>query len=208
MSNVLDRSPADKEDSDHQKAHTTQQARDGWGVLGELPGDLMMWVLIVSELLVFGAALIAFLAVRTTDPAGFAADQALLNRTAGAVNTVVLVTSGLCAALAVRAREINKRTTARRWLAAAGVLGAVFLFVKGLEYWSKATAGIDIETSPFFTFYYLITGFHAAHVVAGIVILSLVAWADSLRNMETGVAFWHMVDLVWVLLFPIIYLLR
>ena len=73
---------------------------------------------------------------------------------------------------------------------------------------SKAEAGIGIESSPFFTFYYLITGFHALHVVAGIAILGLVAWADSLRNIETAVAFWHMVDLVWVLLFPIVYLLR
>lgn len=181
---------------------------DDWGVLGELPGDLMMWVLIVSELLVFGAALVAFLGVRATDPTGFAADQALLDQTAGAINTIVLVTSGLCAALAVAARELGRRTTARKWLFAAGALGFVFLIVKAFEYWDKAAHGIGIEASPFFTFYYLITGFHAAHVVAGIVILGLVAIADSVRNMETAVAFWHMVDLVWVLLFPIIYLLR
>ena len=79
--------------------------QDNLGVFGELPGDLMMWVLIASELLVFGAALIAFLAVRATDPAGFSADQALLDRTAGALNTAVLVTSGLCAGLAVVYRE-------------------------------------------------------------------------------------------------------
>lgn len=180
---------------------------DDWSVLGELPGDLMMWVLIVSELLVFGAALLAFLAVRITDPAGFAADQALLDRTAGALNTVVLVTSGLCAALAVRARERDGRRTARHWLSGACLLGLLFLGIKGFEYWEKAGLGIDVETSTFFTFYYLVTGFHAAHVVAGIAVLALVARFDSLRNMETGVAFWHMVDLVWVLLFPIIYLL-
>lgn len=178
------------------------------GVLAELPGDLMMWVLIASELLVFGAALIAFLGVRATDPAGFATDQALLDRTAGAVNTIVLVTSGLCAALAVAARERDERTTARRWLAAAGALGLVFLAVKFVEYWDKVGQGIGLEQSPFFMFYYLVTGFHAAHVVAGIAILALVARYDAHRNMETGVAFWHMVDLVWVLLFPIIYLLR
>lgn len=180
---------------------------DDWGVLGELPGDLMMWVLIVSELLVFGAALIAFLGVRLTDPAGFAHDQALLDRTAGAANTIVLVTSGLFAALAVAARETGARGEARRWLTAAFALGLVFLVVKGAEYWGKASLGIDIETSPFFTFYYLVTGFHAAHVIAGLVLLVLVGIWDSVRNMETVVAFWHMVDLVWVLLFPIIYLL-
>ena len=91
---------------------------------------------------------------------------------------------------------------------AAGSLGFVFLAVKAFEYGSKAALGIGIESSPFFTFYYLITGFHALHVIAGIVVFALVAWADSVRNMEAAVAFWHMVDLVWVLLFPIIYLLR
>jgi nitric oxide reductase NorE protein len=182
--------------------------QDNLGVFGELPGDLMMWVLIASELLVFGAALLAFLAVRAADPAAFASDQALLDRTAGALNTMVLVTSGLCAALAVSARDQGARRIARRWLFAAACLGTVFLVVKGFEYAHKADAGIGIETSAFFTFYYLTTGFHALHVVAGIVILAIVGWADSLRNMETAVAFWHMVDLVWVLLFPIIYLLR
>ncbi len=177
-------------------------------VLSELPGELMMWVLIASELLVFGAALIVCLAVRAANPASFAADQALLDQTAAAINTIVLVTSGLCAAVAVHARKAGARRVARRWLLAAGSLGVVFLIVKGMEYASKAALGIGIETSPFFTFYYLITGFHALHVVAGIAVLALVAWADSVRNMEAAVAFWHMVDLVWVLLFPIIYVLR
>lgn len=179
-----------------------------WGVLGELPGDFMMWVLIVSELLVFGAALLAFLAVRSTDPVGFAADQALLDRTAGAVNTMVLVSSGLFAALAVEARDAESRVRARRWLLAASALGVVFLVVKAVEYASKAELGIGIESSPFFTFYYLVTGFHALHVVAGIALLVLVMRFDAPRNVETAAAFWHMVDLVWVLLFPIIYLLR
>lgn len=182
-------------------------AGEDWGVLGELPGDLMMWVLIVSELLVFGAALIAFLAVRIADPAGFAHDQALLDRTAGAANTIVLVTSGLFAALAVNSRARSQRRIARRWLMAACGLGLVFLVVKGAEYWGKASLGIDIETSPFFTFYYIVTGFHAAHVAAGILVLAVVSVFDDLRNIEAAAAFWHMVDLVWVLLFPIIYLL-
>ena len=186
----------------------TQPASTGADVLSELPGELMMWVLIASELLVFGAALIACLSVRASDPVAFASDQALLDRTAAAVNTSVLVTSGLCAAAAVRAREAGTRRVARRWLFAAGGLGIVFLAIKGAEYASKASLGIGIDTSPFFMFYYLVTGFHALHVVAGVLLLALVSWADSVRNMEAAVAFWHLVDLVWVLLFPIIYVLR
>lgn len=178
------------------------------GVLGELPGDFMMWVLIISELLVFGAALLAFLAVRAMSPAVFLEGQDQLNATAGALNTAVLVTSGMLAARALALRREDQRKAARLSLLGAGVLGTVFLAVKWAEYSAEFAQGIGIETSPFFTFYFLITGFHALHVVAGIVILALVARWDSVRNLETGVAFWHMVDLVWVLLFPIIYLLQ
>lgn len=192
----------------NQEIRTEPQRAAGTDVLSELPGELMMWVLIASEILVFGAALMAFLAVRATDPAGFAASQALLDQTAAAVNTLVLVTSGLCAAAAVHAREAGARAVARRWLFVAGGLGVVFLVIKGFEYASKASLGIGTDTSAFFMFYYLITGFHALHVVAGVVLLAIVAWADSVRNMEAAVAFWHLVDLVWVLLFPIIYVLR
>lgn len=177
-------------------------------VFYELPGDLMMWVLIVSELLVFGAALLAFLAVRATAPELFASSQAQLNQTAGALNTAFLVTSGMFAARAVSQSRDGHRAAARVSLFLASLLGVAFLIIKSFEYAAKFEAGISIETNPFFMFYFLITGFHALHVVAGIVILALVSWADSLRNIETAAAFWHMVDLVWVLLFPIIYLLR
>jgi len=177
-------------------------------VLEQLPGDLMMWVLIASELAVFGAGLAAFLAVRVTDPAGFAVAQDLLHRPAGAINTMILITSGFFAARAVAARADRNRRAARLWLGAAALGGGAFLAVKSGEYRDLIAEGVGTETHPFFTFYYLLTGFHAAHVLAGILILALIAWKDSHRNMETGVAFWHMVDLVWVLLFPVIYLLR
>ncbi len=87
-------------------------------------------------------------------------------------------------------------------------LGVVFLIVKWIEYAEKARHGIGIETSDFFTFYYLLTGFHALHVVAGLVIFALLMRWGTPRNLEAGAAFWHMVDLVWVLLFPIIYLVH
>ncbi|SMP07058.1 cytochrome c oxidase subunit 3 [Shimia sagamensis] len=176
---------------------------DQTSVLDELPGDLMIWVLIVSELLVFGAGLLAFLGMRAMDPVGFAADQAQLNRVAGAANTIVLVTSGYCAARAVQsARHM------RLWLTGAIVFGVVFLIVKWLEYAEKARLGIGIETSDFFTFYYLLTGFHALHVVAGLAIFGLLMRWHTPRNLEAGTAFWHMVDLIWILLFPIIYLVH
>jgi nitric oxide reductase NorE protein len=176
--------------------------------LEELPGDLMMWVLIVSELLVFGAGLAAFLSVRISDPSGFSASQDTLHRTAAGLNTLVLVTSGFLAAVAVRRAALDDRTGTRLALAGAALLGVIFLGVKGYEYADEFARGVSFETHPFYMFYFLLTGFHAAHVVAGIVILMLVGWQASARSVEVGAAFWHMVDLVWVLLFPVIYLLR
>ncbi|MDZ4134319.1 MAG: cytochrome c oxidase subunit 3 [Paracoccaceae bacterium] len=174
----------------------------------DLPGDLMIWVLIVSELLVFGAGLAAFLAVRITDPSGFAAAQDHLHRAAAGLNTLVLVTSGYLAALAARAAARHQITRLRALLAGAASLGCIFLIVKATEYAGNAAQSINVETHAFFTFYYLLTGFHAAHVLAGIVVLAVVALRARPAEIEAGAAFWHMIDLVWVLLFPVIYLLR
>jgi nitric oxide reductase NorE protein len=177
------------------------------GSLEALPGDLMMWVLIVSELLVFGAGLAAFLGVRITDIAGFAEARTHLHPALAGINTIVLITSGFLAAKALQQRQSGRAAVVRWYLTGAMALGAVFLVIKGYEFADMAGGGISTETHPFFTFYYLLTGFHAAHVLAGICILALVSWKDTVRNIEVGTAFWHMVDLVWVLLFPVIYLL-
>lgn len=174
---------------------------------GQLPGELLMWVLILSELAVFGAGLLAFLSVRLTDPAGFAEAQSHLHRTGAAANTLVLVTSGWLAALATRAAEAGQSLRLRLFLVPAVLLGAVFLILKGTEYTDLFAQGIGTETHAFYTFSFLLTGFHAAHVAAGMILLTLVGWLGTPKAVETGAAFWHMVDLVWVLLFPVVYLL-
>jgi nitric oxide reductase NorE protein len=182
--------------------------KDDWGPLTALPGNPLMWVLIGSELAVFGVALVGYAGARARHPAGFAADQDELNRLAGLINTAVLLTSGLFAALANVAAHDGQRGAARARLGLAAALGAVFLIVKAREYGVELAAGHDLDSSPFFTLYFLVTGFHALHVVLGLVILGLVALFDSPENIETGTAFWHMVDLVWILIFPSFYLLR
>jgi len=167
-----------------------------------------MWVLIWSELLVFGAALCGFAVARVLDPQTFDASQAHLDRFLGALNTMVLLTSGFFAALAVRARSDGGITSSRGWMVASILVGSIFLYIKVVEYGDKLDAGFDIETNTFFTLYYLITGFHFMHVIMGLIVLAIVTWKNSLENLETGAAFWHMVDLIWVLIFPLIYLMR
>lgn len=165
----------------------------------DLPGEPLIWVLILSELAVFGAGLVAFLAVRLTDPAGFLEAQSHLHRLSAGINTLVLVTSGWFVARA---------TPGRIWpnLLPALALGAVFLGLKLVEWADLVSRGISTETHAFFTFSYLLTGFHAAHVLAGMVLLAVTGATGSRPALEAGAAFWHMVDLVWVLLFPVVYL--
>lgn len=171
-----------------------------------LPSELMMWILIMSELAVFSAGLLALLATRLSDPSGFAEAQSHLHRVGAAVNTIVLVSSGYLAALAARITA-KRPAFARLLLILAASLGAAFLAVKASEYIDLFAQGIGTETHQFFTFSYLLTGFHAAHVLAGMVLLLGVALHPAPRAVGVAAAFWHMVDLVWVLLVPVVYLL-
>ncbi|WP_173980645.1 cytochrome c oxidase subunit 3 [Magnetospirillum sp. UT-4] len=180
----------------------------GWGALSSLPGNPIMWVLIISELLVFGAFFLGFGGARLFEPEVFRAGQARLDIALGGANTLILVSSGWLAAKAVQAAHDGRVAASRRFLAAAGALGVAFLAVKGVEYADKAAHGIGIETDTFWTLFYLMTGFHAMHVVMGIIVLAIVGWRFSAENIETGTAFWHMVDLIWLILFPIVYLVR
>lgn len=180
----------------------------GWGALSSLPGNPIMWVLIISELLVFGAFFLGFGVARVLQPELFRAGQAMLDIRLGGLNTLILVTSGWMAAKAVHARTFGDVRRSRRWIAGAMALGAGFLVVKGVEYADKAAHGIGIETDTFFTLFYLMTGFHALHVVMGLLVLAIVGWKNTRDNLETGAAFWHMVDLIWLILFPIVYLVR
>ncbi|CAA7617827.1 Heme/copper-type cytochrome/quinol oxidase, subunit 3 [Candidatus Terasakiella magnetica] len=181
---------------------------DDWGILSQLPGNPLMWVLILSEMLVFGALFVAFAVMRLLHPAMFLAGQASLDVALGGLNTLVLVTSGYLAARAVQVRTVAGSRASLPWLGGAMTLGACFLAIKASEYADKAAHGLGIETNGFYTLFYLMTGFHALHVVMGIIVLGIVGWKNSVENLETGAAFWHMVDLIWLILFPLVYLLR
>lgn len=184
----------------------TDDRPDDWGPLSDLPGNPMMWLLILSELGIFGAFFVGYGIAYALDPVVFAQSQVVLDPWLGGINTIVLVTSGLFAALALRARRAGEN--GRGALLVTMLFGVVFLAVKVAEYGPKIAAGIGPETNTFFALYYLLTGFHALHVVFGIVILGIVAWKNSIANIETGTAFWHMVDMIWVIMYPLLYLLR
>ncbi|WBU58943.1 cytochrome c oxidase subunit 3 [Paracoccus albus] len=175
--------------------------------IDDLPGELILWILIVSEVLIFAAGISVMVVQGVMDPQGFAAAQSQIDGRLAALNTVVLVTSGLFAARAEHNAAMGRRCAARMDLMLAAMGGLFFLGVKALEYSHDFSLGIGLETHPFFTFYFLLTGFHAAHVIAGVAVLGLVAIRVDADSVQAGAMFWHMVDLVWVLILPVIYLI-
>jgi nitric oxide reductase NorE protein len=185
-----------------------EQEESGWGVFEGLPGDPMMWVLVFSELVAFGLFLGAFIVARAVKPAVFASGQTSLDVTLAGYNTIVLVTSGWAAAKGVASARANARRHARLWLLLAMVLGGAFVTIKLVEYGHEIGGGIGFETSVFFTLYFLLTGFHLLRVCLGIIILTVVCRRADPVHVETGAVFWHMVDLVWIVMFPIVYLVR
>ncbi|MDT8879299.1 cytochrome c oxidase subunit 3 family protein [Halomonas saccharevitans] len=187
---------------------TRELPNPGWGPLSALPGNPLMWVLILSEMLVFSAFFALYAAERVGATALFDASQRQLDPLVGGLNTLVLLTSGLCVALAVEAVSADRIRRARQWLGVSMALGVLFGVIKGIEYGGKFAAGITPETNAFFGFYYGLTAFHFAHVLFGLALLALVTWRTSTENVETAAAFWHMVDLIWILLYPLLYLLR
>ncbi len=128
-----------------------------WGALSDLPGHPMMWVLMLTEVVTFGLLLATFTVTGAVQHVVFAAGRAQLDPVLGGVNTLVLITSGWLAALAVEARTIERRRSARLLLAGAAALGCIFTAIKSVEYTAKVEAGIGLETDTFFTLYFLIT---------------------------------------------------
>ena len=127
-----------------------------------------------------------------------------------------MISGSACVAHAVQSARAARAQSAARWLIAALVCGVGFLVFKSLEYADKFAAGIDLETNTFWMFYLFLTGFHFLHVAAAMVMLALL-WAPTRRgaysqgnahSLETGAAFWHMVDLLWIVLFPLVYVMR
>jgi nitric oxide reductase NorE protein len=180
------------------------------------PGDLAIWVFILAELLAFGVFFTVYAVTRMKNIALFDEMQLTLDRQAGAVNTILLITASWCVARAVAAIQADRVAASGRWLLWGILAGSGFLVVKLFEYSAKFGAGINLATNTFYMFYLSLTFFHFMHVILGMVILVAV-WLKTHRGgysaadhhgMETGASYWHMVDLVWIVLFPLVYVMR
>jgi cytochrome c oxidase subunit 3 len=189
---------------------------------------LGMWVFLVTEIMFFGGLFLAYLVYRHADPMGFQEASNHLNVSWGAVNTVVLIVSSLTMALAVRAAQTSAPPKMQvGWIVATMILGATFLGVKVIEYadkfehhlvpgpnfvWEgKYPAGAEM----FYSLYFCMTGLHALHMIIGLGIMTVIgvmAWRgtfdeDYYTPVEVSGLYWHFVDIVWIFLFPLLYLI-
>lgn len=178
------------------------------------PGGVLIWIVIYLELVTFGMAILALAYYGSQERELFHESSIKLNRVIGTINTIFLLTSGLFVALGVHAFKAKNFTLAARWFHFAVWGGFGFLVLKMVEYYQKLEAGLTMDSNSFFTFYWLLTAFHWIHVLVGMVILLIIRRsivkkqaATLIEDVEAGAAFWHMCDLVWLLLYPMLYLL-
>ena len=180
-----------------------------------LPGDLAMWLFILAELSVFALLILAFAVTQALKPQLFAASRQLLDTSTGLAMTLSLLSAGLLAALAQQRVRQARPGQAALLLLLALLVACGYLGLKLGEYRHLLSLGLGLEYNTFFTLYWILTGFHFLHVLLGMLILVWLAEGCRRRRygpgncsgFESGVLYWHMVDLVWVVLFPLVYLL-
>ncbi|HEX4250818.1 MAG TPA: cytochrome c oxidase subunit 3 [Pseudonocardia sp.] len=185
-----------------------------------LPGEEGTWVFILGDMTVFAVFFATYLYYRGQQRALFIESQHSLVQGYGVTNTLLLLTSSLCVVLgmkAVRRRLAGEPTRAAPWLfGGALACGLGFSVMKFVEYGQKLAAGITPATNDFFMYYFILTGLHFFHLILGMGVLVFLIRAGRQASMsarqfafvEGGACFWHMVDLLWIVLFPLLYLVK
>ena len=181
-----------------------------------LPGVSGVWVFIAADMMVFGALFASFVFDRLKHVDLFNSSQQALDFNYGGINTLILLTSSWFVVLAVHAAKSDRLKQLPYLLALAVLCGGAFGALKIFEYSAKLGVGITMMTNDFYMYYFTLTSIHLLHVIGGMVVL-VVLWKKSRAGsynstnyigLEMGASFWHMVDLLWIVIFPLLYLLR
>lgn len=195
----------------------SEAAAEAQGVVATLepPGGVLMWLIVAVETLTFGGGLVAFTSSRRDEPLVFAAGRAALHQPLALANTLVLLTGGWCMARGLGSLRAGAPALASRWVGAAMASGLVFLALKCVEYADKLAHGLNLRRDAFFAYYWLLTSFHFLHVAVAVVLLAFarhsIRGGSSTQASHLGVEsagiFWHMCDVIWLLVYPTVYLL-
>jgi nitric oxide reductase NorE protein len=181
-----------------------------------VPGEVGIWIFILGDMMVFALFFCVFVYYRSLNIELYTQSQTALKQIFGVVNTVLLLSSSLFVVLAVQAVRRRIAGIAPVLFALAFLCGLGFGTMKFIEYGQKISAGITLTTNEFFMYFYVFTGIHFLHVVIGMVVLGFL-WkisrkpdvqAKDLMLIESGASYWHMVDLLWIVLFPLLYLMK
>ncbi|MCU8082147.1 cytochrome c oxidase subunit 3 family protein [Shewanella sp. SM23] len=180
----------------------------------KLPGDIAMWLVIMMELTVFALFFIGFAVMKRLEPDMFLQGQHTIHITIGLGCTLSLLLSSYLVALALNEAKRGNNAKVAKLLRGSLCLAFVYLIAKSYEYTLLINDGFDLSTNDFFTLYFLITAFHFMHVILGCGILFYLLQQsrkqfyglNEHQGFEAAAAYWHMVDLVWVLVFFLIYI--
>jgi nitric oxide reductase NorE protein len=180
------------------------------------PGEAGVWVFIMGDLAIFATLFATYLFYRGRDPQLFTSGQQTLNQGYGLANTLLLLTSSLLVVAGVRALRELRPTVAPWMFLGAIACGLGFALIKILEYGEKLSQSITPATNDFYTFYFVLTGLHFFHLVLGLGVLAFMVRAARASKrthrrfalIEGGACFWHMVDALWIVLFPLLYLVK
>jgi len=187
------------------------------------PGDLAIWVIIYVEFITFALLFLGYAFSRRLDVELFNASQLAVNQTSGFINTFILITSSYFVVKAVQSirtmtpeSQEASNIQASKWLLLAILCGIAFLAIKITEFSHIFGMGIHLSTNKYFMFYIMLTVFHFLHVLLGSGILVLIYKKTKIygylpndsKGIETGASYWHMVDLLWIVLFPLVYIIR
>jgi len=175
-----------------------------------------VWVFIGADSAIFAILFLTFMQDRLKNPALFEASRHTLNMNLGGIDTLILLTSSWSVALAVQALKRDLVDRVPRYLLGGVLTGLMFVLSKSIEYFQKFAHGLTPGTNPFYMWYFTLTGIHLAHVLLGTSLLTFVwircrrgAFSSAHRAVPESVAsFWHLVDLLWIMLFPLLYLMK
>ena len=181
-----------------------------------LPGEEGIWVIVLGDLVLFSLFFSVYLSYRADAVPLYLASQLKLNQNFGAINTLFLLTSSWFVVRAIHAAKLDQPAAARKLLTYAMLCGGGFIVVKILEYGEKIRAGITVSTNDFFMFYFVLTGIHFLHLLIGMGVLTAARARAGRPHMQKGdimfleccASFWHLVDVLWIVLFPLLYLVR
>jgi cytochrome c oxidase subunit 3 len=196
----------------HPEAHAAHGAEDHVAAFER--ARMGMWLFLASEIMMFGAFIAVYIVLRMAMPESVVAySKAQLSWQIACFNTFVLIASSYTAVRAVNAISKGDRGHCEDMLILTAALGVVFLVVKGFEYSGKFAHGIGPDHNVFFGCYFLMTGFHGFHVLVGVILLVWCAFyvkhyhEHRYAKVENLALYWHLVDVIWIFLFPIVYLL-